>query len=199
MPHVLIFFLLSALIPLSLGFLTPALVEKNTITNSNKWTMTQRCYMSLPEGAESIPLSNVFNTDKTFIALTALSLGIMAQTFIGTMLDGDQGLAAFLSDGKGFNKSAFRPKNNTSTSGTNISGGAVSKDPLPWIKLPKLDFVEVAGQESISEDQIVKKLQELQQLMQKQLESGEKEEATITLKKLENVMEEYGFEYNENQ
>jgi hypothetical protein len=198
MLYVFIFFLLSALVQLSLGFLSPVVLEKNTITNSNKWTRTtQRYYMSLPEGAESIPpLSNVFNTDKTFIVLTALSLGIMAQTFIGTMLDGDQGLAAFLSDGKGFNKSAFRPKNNAS--GTN-NGSAVSKDPLPWVKLPKLDFVEVAGQESISEDQIVKQLQELQQLMQRQLESGEKEEATITLKKLNNLMEEYGFEYNENK
>jgi hypothetical protein len=148
----------------------------------------------LPEGSESLPLSNVFNSDKTFIGIFALSLGIMAQTFIGTMLDGDQGLGAFLSDGSGFNKSAFRPKKNNPT---NSNGGAVSKDPLPWVKLPKLDFVEVAGQEPsfLSEEQVVQQLQDLQLQMRTELDSGKKDEAAVTLKKLKDLMEEYGFEY----
>eukprot|EP00429_Kryptoperidinium_foliaceum_P039094 CAMPEP_0176178424 /NCGR_PEP_ID=MMETSP0120_2-20121206/91422_1 /TAXON_ID=160619 /ORGANISM="Kryptoperidinium foliaceum, Strain CCMP 1326" /LENGTH=59 /DNA_ID=CAMNT_0017516577 /DNA_START=1 /DNA_END=177 /DNA_ORIENTATION=- len=53
------------------------------------------------------------------------------------MLEGDQGLGAFLKDGSGYNKSGFQ----------NIQGSkGKSSDPLPWLKLPQLDFVEVSGQ-----------------------------------------------------
>lgn len=64
------------------------------------------------------------------------------------MLSGDQGLAAFLKDGTGFQKSAFKErKPNPFGKNENAPLGS-SKDPLPWLKLPTLDFVEVKGQES---------------------------------------------------
>ena len=53
------------------------------------------------------------------------------------MLKGERGLGAFLSDGSGFKKSGFRP----------LDGADMKTDPLPWLKLPELDFVDVAGQE----------------------------------------------------
>ena len=77
------------------------------------------------------------------ITIVALTIGVAAQTFINKMLEGDQGLGAFLSDGTGFNKSGYRP---SSSSKGNNSRSTVDKDPLPWLKLPQLDFVEVAGQ-----------------------------------------------------
>lgn len=73
------------------------------------------------------------------IALVALVLLVSAQSFINKMLEGDQGLGAFLKDGSGYNKSGFRTK-------TQGSSDDKEKDPLPWLKLPRLDFVEVAGQ-----------------------------------------------------
>ena len=77
------------------------------------------------------------------IAIIALVLFVAAQTFINQMLSGDQGLGAYLSDGKGFQRSGFRP---VSSGQTTTNERAVANDPLPWLKLPKLDFVEVAGQ-----------------------------------------------------
>jgi hypothetical protein len=78
------------------------------------------------------------------VAVVALVLGIAAQTFINQMLEGDQGLGAFLKDGSGYNKSGFRPQSSSKTK--NNSKGK-KNDPLPWLKLPQLDFVDVAGQE----------------------------------------------------
>ena len=77
------------------------------------------------------------------VTIVALIIGVAAQTFINKMLEGDQGLGAFLSDGTGFNRSGFRP---TSSSKGKNSSSTENKDPLPWLKLPQLDFVDVAGQ-----------------------------------------------------
>ena len=82
------------------------------------------------------------------ILLAALGIGFTAQSWINFQLGGDRGLGSFLSDGSGFNRSAFRPRSGTG----DISDGTapVSTDPMPWLKLPRLDFVEVAGQEPMS-------------------------------------------------
>eukprot|EP00557_Chaetoceros_sp_GSL56_P005268 CAMPEP_0176504838 /NCGR_PEP_ID=MMETSP0200_2-20121128/16165_1 /TAXON_ID=947934 /ORGANISM="Chaetoceros sp., Strain GSL56" /LENGTH=180 /DNA_ID=CAMNT_0017904333 /DNA_START=137 /DNA_END=679 /DNA_ORIENTATION=- len=74
------------------------------------------------------------------IIVLAIVLGFLSQILINSMLKGDQGLSAFLSDGKGYGKSKFRPY----TKGKDLK----KKDPLPWLKLPKFDYVEVAGQEN---------------------------------------------------
>jgi hypothetical protein len=42
---------------------------------------------------------------------------------------------------------------------------------------------------------VVQQLQDLQLQMRTELDSGKKDEAAVTLKKLKDLMEEYGFEY----
>ena len=85
--------------------------------------------------ADSVPI----------VLIAALIIGFTAQSWINFQLNGERGLGSFLSDGSGFKRSAFRPR---SGSGDMSDGTApVSSDPLPWLKLPRLDFVEVAGQE----------------------------------------------------
>ena len=76
------------------------------------------------------------------VVILALVLLFSAQTFINKMLKGDQGLGAFLKDGSGYNRSGYRPSNGKNADNNN----ADNNDPLPWLKLPRLDFVEVAGQ-----------------------------------------------------
>jgi hypothetical protein len=121
---------------------------------------------------------SLFSTAPVVVAF-ALILGVAAQTFINTMLKGDRGLGAFLRDGRGYNGSGFLPGERRA-----------DNDPLPWLSLPKLDFVEVAGQESQKQ-----KLERLRQDMTIKLEQGEVEEATIVRQELEALMEENGFEF----
>jgi hypothetical protein len=74
------------------------------------------------------------------LVVGVIGLAAGAQGLINSMLKGDQGLSNFLSDGQGFSGSGYKPLNER-TAGRR-------PDPLPWLKLPKLDFVEVAGQEN---------------------------------------------------
>ena len=121
------------------------------------------------------------------VAACAIVLGVSAQSFINQMLKGDQGLGAFLKDGSGYNKSGFR-QSSPSTIG--------SEDPLPWLKLPKLDFVEVAGQESKQEELAYKRLEEIRVDMNEKLQEGKIEEASMIREELELLMKEAGIEYN---
>eukprot|EP00536_Pseudo-nitzschia_multiseries_P001836 jgi/Psemu1/4229/gm1.4229_g len=99
------------------------------------------------------------------IAVVALVLLVSAQSFINKMLEGDQGLGAFLRDGAGYNRSGFRPRK---------SGGrdeSKEQDPLPWMKLPRLDFVEVAGQNELPSPEAVATDARAQQKVYDELES----------------------------
>lgn len=120
-----------------------------------------------------------------------------AQTLINSMLDGDQGLRAYLSDGSGYNKTRFVR-----------SGGDPKKkddaaDPLSWLQLPKLYFVEVAGQEVETtavvteemEASVVRKLGGLAERLRSEMNEDEKEKAKNTVLELESLMSKYGFEY----
>ena len=84
------------------------------------------------------------------IVIVALTIGILANGWISRLLSGDQGLGSYLSDGSGYNKSKFKPLSSKSKgTATNNSDRAVQgDDPLPWLRLPNLDFVEVAGQKN---------------------------------------------------
>jgi hypothetical protein len=144
----------------------------------------QSQYTSQPSSRTSTALSSM-NFDDSLLSSApvvvafALILGVAAQTFINTMLEGDRGLGAFLRDGRGYKGSGF-------IAGERRAGN----DPLPWLSLPKLDFVEVAGQESLKQ-----KLERLRQDMTIKLEQGELEEATIVRQELEALMKENGFEF----
>jgi hypothetical protein len=131
------------------------------------------------------------------IVIAAAVLLILAQSFINKMLEGDQGLGAFLSDGSGYQKSAFRPKRKQNET--------PDQDPLPWLKLPKLDFVEVAGQsrEMADDDntdeyrQIMQQLEEIRQVMNAEVSAGNIEEAARLQRNLDTIMAKYDIVYEE--
>ncbi len=73
------------------------------------------------------------------------------------------------------------------------------EDPLPWLKLPKLSYVEVAGQEKeVPEEIIVARLEELATEMRLKLEAGDREKATEIMQEMNELMEQYGFDYKPN-
>ena len=139
------------------------------------------------------------------------------------MLEGDQGLGAFLKDGKGYNKSGYRPATSTRSNGDNNNNNNNNNndndnnDPLPWLKLPRFDFVEVAGQQQslilgeeveVEEDEPQRVYEELERLRLKlniELEKNSSNinsykeedllEATRLRKKIERLMKIYGIEY----
>ena len=84
------------------------------------------------------------------ITFVALIIGIAAQSFINQMIQGEDGLGAYLQDGTGYNKSNFRvtKKNKGKRNIYDIDNDDDKEiDPLPWLQLPQFDFVDVAGQE----------------------------------------------------
>ena len=127
------------------------------------------------------------------IAGLALLLGIAAQSFINQMLEGDQGLGSYLKDGSGYNKSGFRRVDKASMKNDEMN------DPLPWLKLPKLDFVDVAGQSNDSnnrqEELVYEKMEQMRLEMNEKLGDGKVEEATAIRNELESIMKEAGIEY----
>lgn len=153
------------------------------------------------------------------VVLLAAALFFSAQTFINTMLEGDQGLGAFLRDGSGYNRSGYRP--NTS------DDEPQSKDPLPWLKLPSLDFVEVAGQDSQGtsldqqlqiqdeeQERVYKELDRLKEELNRELQSvrrrrlegmaaedgvDEMAKANLLQAKLEGLMSAYDINYETDE
>lgn len=115
----------------------------------------------------------------------ALVLGIAAQGWINDLAKGDRGLGAYLSDGGGFSGSGFSSK------ATKESDALSGDDPLPWLKLPSLDFVDVAGQEEPVEMQ----LEQIRQKMNQALDEGRIEQATEIRKELEEIMTANGFDF----
>ncbi len=67
------------------------------------------------------------------------------------------------------------------------------------MKLPKLSYVEVAGQENeVAEEIVVARLEELAMEMRLKLEAGDKERATEIMQEMNELMEQYGFDYKPN-
>jgi hypothetical protein len=129
-----------------------------------------------------------FEVEPLAVAGVAVVLGVAAQGFINQMLDGDDGLGAFLKDGSGYNKSGYKK-----------SGKAKEdepKDPLPWLKLPKLDFVEVAGQNNRQEELVYEQLERMRQDMNEKLQEGKVEQAAAIRDELEGLMTEAGIDFN---
>jgi len=158
-----------------------------------------------PDDIETIMNMNALPSSPLVIAIIAILLGAAAQTFINQMLKGDQGLGAFLKDGSGYNRSGFVSKRKNG--GKEESG---TDDPLPWLKLPQLDFVDVAGQEKQvmaskslrgidggngDEGDVVGELESLRSAMNEELENGNVAEATVLREKLERRMKANGMDY----
>jgi hypothetical protein len=115
------------------------------------------------------------------VLLGGVAVLIAAQVWINKLTAGDDGLGAFLNDGRGFSKSAFV---------LDDDNRAVSKDPLPWLKLPKLDFVEVAGQDAGDDpkQQFLDRLRGLQEDMEASLERGDYQAANRARSELEKLL-----------
>lgn len=137
------------------------------------------------------------------LVVLALGNGVAAQSLIQKQLDGDQGLGAFLKDGSGYSKSAFRPITNGDRA---VSQG----DPLPWLKLPILDFVDVAGQGQSNNNKssqtgknddadletITQMLASLRAEINQHVAKGNTAEANAVTKRIEMIMAEKGIFYN---
>jgi hypothetical protein len=125
------------------------------------------------------------------LLIVAVSLFVASQGWINSLLSGDRGLGAYLSDGSGYSKSGFRP---VSKSGDGKE--SESEDPLPWLKLPRFDFVDVAGQDSsVSEEAVLKRLEELRVEMNDLLEQKKFREASAVRLTLEKLMKVNGVEF----
>ena len=126
------------------------------------------------------------------VVIAAAGLLVAAQILINRQAAGDQGLGAYLKDGSGFSRSGFRPL-------TKGSDRAVSSDPLPWLKLPDLDFVQVAGQDekqdSLREAKLIEQLEYLRSRLNALLDEGRNEEAEFVRQDLESLMRESGMEF----
>ena len=115
------------------------------------------------------------------------------------MLKGEQGLGAFLNDGTGYSKSGFKPR--SKRAGAQDDAPLGGPDPLPWLKLPQFDYVDVAGQETESrldpeqEKEIMSRLEDLADLLKNEVQNNNIEEASHLRRQLENLMEEYGYQY----
>jgi hypothetical protein len=126
-----------------------------------------------------------------FVPALAVILLVASQGFINQLASGDQGLGAYLKDGKGVGRSSFRPLT------VDDDSRAVSSDPLPWLKLPKLDFVEVAGQVDAATDKLVHdKLASMHAQVQNRIDHGDYKQAERLKKELDTLMKDAGWEYN---
>lgn len=118
------------------------------------------------------------------------------------MLRGDRGLSNFLKDGSGFQGSGYK-------AGNDNDGPLAGPDPLPWLKLPKLDFVDVAGQEeqrdmlrprenmpagSTVEAALIVKLEERAAAIRQALNDGDTAKAIQLRSDLESVCKGTAFE-----
>lgn len=138
----------------------------------------------------SLDDTNEIMSSGTPIALVAaMLLFVAAQGFINQLVSGNQGLGAYLKDGSGYNKSAFSPNSQEMNN---------QDDPLPWLSLPKLDFVDVKGQDDDGA-LLELELQEIRLEMKEKLREGKIQEATALRDKLERVMETSGFEFETDE
>ena len=149
----------------------------------------RRTHSMIPESSSCISVTTIMDDDAVLssaplIVGFAIVIGIAAQGWINNMIGGDRGLGAYLSDGRGFAGSRFSPKGG--------SGDAVSgNDPLPWLTLPTLDFVEVAGQS----DPVEMQLESLRLKMNRALQEGKVQQAIELRQQLEEIMSANGFDF----
>lgn len=173
--------------------------------------------------SSTLPNEDMISNFVPIIIIFAITIGVVANVWIQTLLSGERGIGSYLSDGGGYNKSSFRPidnkKKNSNISNNNNMNDmvAVQNDPLPWLKLPKFDFVEVAGQieeeqeavnvvgqdgsnnnenkNSVDEEILVLQLERLRLEMKYQIQEGNMKDAIQIRNQLEKMMKENNIEY----
>lgn len=122
------------------------------------------------------------------VLMVALFLGFAANGWISQLLNGKDdksGLGAFLKDGSGYNRSGFAMQD---------FDRAVQNDPLPWLKLPTFEFVEVAGQEKPEDS-----LERLRFDLNAAVENGDIIEAKRIERQLEDIMMTIGVKFQSGE
>ena len=157
------------------------------------------------------------------VVVAAAILAYSTQTWINSLLGGDQGLGAFLSNGTGFNNSGFkerrrvrRPMMDGVATPDDPSAPLGGPDPLPWLKLPEFDYVDVAGQpakekkpkvlrqpaaaeEKLVEEEseiVIMKLEALRGRMKDEVEAGDLQSAKRTEDEMLKLMKDEGYDYS---
>jgi hypothetical protein len=192
---------------ISTRLLVPLFQNMPTTCPSSYTGTTTTILSSSPFSSMDTELMLPPNDVTPFLAPVALCLVFAAQSFINQMLEGDQGLAAFLKDGSGYNKSSFRSMQQQKQRLRRSS----SKDPLPWLKLPQLDFVDVVGQEKTAlrtkpmkiveqvqgsgTDELFEELEQLRLNINRELQEENLQEAERIQSQVEKLMRENGIEY----
>ena len=177
----------SIMFPGARAWMQPTIPMTQSFNIGRKRYRRTPCLM--PETPSCISVTMAMDDDvmlysAPFIVGFALVIGIAAQGWINNMIGGDRGLGAYLSDGRGFAGSRFSPEVG--------SGDAVSgNDPLPWLRLPTLEFVEVAGQS----DPLEVQLESLRLKMNRALQEGKVQQAVELRQELEEIMSANGFDY----
>ena len=115
-------------------------INRSSVIKKKSSTQQSMTTVLLNEEYSSMMMMTQQDFSPFLVTALAIFLGVSAQTFINQMLEGDQGLGAFLKDGSGYNKSGFRQSSSSSSPGATASTTNNNKpeDPLPWLKLPKL-------------------------------------------------------------
>lgn len=198
----------------SVGRLSPTLSSQLFNPLSSSPRVTPPLFAYEPTSLD-VPIST------PLVLLAAVALAVLAQSWINSLLGGDQGLGAFLSDGSGFNKSGFKPRKKFITDESSGAGDPSKPlgggDPLPWLKLPEFDYVDIAGQpkkpkqpkiipntsagssSTKNEAEVVARLEFLFAQMKKEVENDNLIEAKRYELELEKIMEEEGFSFSSKQ
>lgn len=162
-------------------------------------------------------LLNEFPLGAPIVVLLAVVLAFSAQSWINSLLRGDQGLGAFLSDGTGFSKSGFKQRSAMNSRDDDTTKPLGGPDPLPWLKLPELDYVDVAGQPKSPKEMqqmtatetapslpidrdnsgvIISKLESLREEMKTEIERNNMEKAKKIELELTKLMEKEGYNFS---
>jgi hypothetical protein len=162
-------------------------VQLQAAANIDDFTLTASAVDSFSGGS----------ANTLIIVVLALGLGVAANGWIGQLMNGSggkkSGLADFLRDGRGYQNSAFSMDDSERA----VSSG----DPLPWLKLPKFDYVQVAGQEDNGGDdaQVIAELERLRTEINKEMVKGNASEAKRLGNELETLLEENGMEFQSDK
>jgi hypothetical protein len=123
-------------------------------------------------------------------AIVAVGVGLMQYR----LFSGKSGIGAFLQDGKNYANSAYEPSNEKRTV------------VLPWLKLPKFEYVEVFGDEDDIDDgfsrivdaEFVTRLDDLRSQLKRSISNRDVEKARRLRVRLEELLEGSGYEFKED-
>lgn len=158
----------------------------------NRRPLTNPYSLHSSPAATTVHLSSVSDLELPLVPFAVISSIILlgaAQSWINFLLRGESGLGAFLSDGSGYNKSGFKSQRKMND----------MDDPLPWLKLPRFDYVDVAGQPKLpsmnESSKVVSKMEDLKEAVRIKIEEGDLVAAKQVEMELESLMTQEGYEF----